>query len=306
MSIINVAPNLHEIRLGLKGTHFTLLLSSWLYKDKDLCFLVDPGPSSVTNSLKQALGSLKIKKKELDYILLTHIHMDHAGGTGKLIKSFPYAQVICHPNGIKHMINPKKLWEGSQKVLGDVAHLYGEIPEIPEDRIMNQEFVANDKIEVVEKLGHAPHHQSYLFDKFLFAGEVAGVNLSFNNKIYTRPATPPIFNYEISIASIQTLLERNLTNHMICYAHFGMWKNADFYLRIAKKQLSIWIQIVEELLQNRNDLNFLDQVIQQLNIRDKYFLNMELIDQSIRNKELYFIKNCIKGIEGYIKIKNKK
>ena len=306
MSIAKVAPNLHEIRLGLKGTNFTLLLSSWLYKDKDLCFLVDPGPSSVSNSLKQALHSLGLRKNGLDYILLTHIHMDHAGGTGILIKSFPNAKVICHPNGIKHMINPRKLWEGSLKVLGDVANLYGEITAIPEDRITNQKFVANDKIEVIETLGHAPHHQSYLFDKYLFAGEVAGVNISLNDKIFTRPATPPVFNYEISLASIQKLLERNLANYMICYGHFGIWKNAEFYLRIAKEQLSTWVQVVQELFENRNAPDFLDQVIQQLIKRDRYFLNIELIDQNQRNKELYFIRNCIKGIEGYIQKKRSK
>jgi len=306
MSIINAAPNLYDIRLGLKGTNFTSLLSSWVYKDNDLCFVVDPGPTSVISSLKQALDTLGISKTDLDYVLLTHIHMDHAGGTGELIKFFPNAQVICHPNGIKHMINPKRLWEGSLKVLGDVANLYGKITPIPKDRITNQEFVADDKIEVVETLGHAPHHQSYLFNKYLFAGEVAGVNISLADGIFTRPATPPVFNYEISLASIQKLLERNLVNYMICYGHFGIWENAEFYLRIAKEQLSTWVQVVEELIEYRDTPDFLDQVIQQLIKRDKYFLNMELIDQNMRNKELYFIRNCIKGIEGYIQKKKNK
>ena len=306
MSIINAAPNLYDIRLGLKGTNFTSLLSSWVYKDNDLCFVVDPGPTSVISSLKQALDTLSISKTDLDYVLLTHIHMDHAGGTGELIKFFPNAQVICHPNGIKHMINPKRLWEGSLKVLGDVANLYGKITPILKDRITNQEFVADDKIEVVETLGHAPHHQSYHFNKYVFAGEVAGVNISLADGIFTRPATPPVFNYEISLASIQKLLERNLVNYMICYGHFGIWENAEFYLRIAKEQLSTWVQVVEELIEYRDTPDFLDQVIQQLIKRDKYFLNMELIDQNMRNKELYFIRNCIKGIEGYIQKKKNK
>lgn len=306
MSIINAAPNLYDIRLGLKGTNFTSLLSSWVYKDNDVCFVVDPGPTSVISSLKQALDTLGISKTDLDYVLLTHIHMDHAGGTGQLIKFFPNAQVICHPNGIKHMINPKKLWEGSLKVLGDVANLYGEITPVPKDQIINQEFVANSKIEVIETLGHAPHHQSFLFDRYLFAGEAAGVNLSLADGIFTRPATPPVFNYEISLASIQKLLERKLTDYMICYGHFGIWKDAEFYLRIAKEQLSTWVQVVQELFENRNDPDFLEQVIQQLIQRDKYFLNIESIEQNQRNKELYFIRNCIKGIEGYIQKKKNK
>ena len=306
MSIINAAPNLYDVRLGLKGTNFTSLLSSWVYKDKELCFLVDPGPTSVVDSLKQALDTLGIGKTDLDCILLTHIHMDHAGGTGELIKSFPNSQVICHPRGIKHLINPKKLWEGSLKVLGDVAELYGQITPVPKNRISNKKFVANGKIEVIETLGHAPHHQSYLFDRFLFAGEVAGVNISLADGIFIRPATPPVFNYEISIASIQKLLARNLADYLICYGHFGIKKNAEFYLKIAKEQLSTWVQVIQDLFEKRGDPDFIDQVIQELTKRDKYFLNMDLLDKNMRNKELYFVGNCIRGIEGYIQKKKDK
>ena len=305
MNIINAAPNLFDIRLGLKGTDFTSLLSSWVYKDKDLCFLVDPGPSSVIDSLKQALDTLGISNIDLKFILITHAHMDHAGGVGELIKYFPQAQVICHPRGIKHLVNPEKLWKGSLKVLGEVARLYGEITPVPEDRIKYQEFVANGKIEVIETLGHAPHHQSYLFDRYLFAGEVAGVNIPIAENSFTRPATPPVFNYEISIASIQKLLARNLADYMICYGHFGLKGNAELYLKIAEEQLTIWVEVIERLFGNRAQPDFFNQVIEELKKKDKYFSSIGLMERNTIKKEQYFIGNCIKGIEGYIQKKKK-
>jgi len=140
MNIINIASNLYDIQLDLKGTNFTSTLSSWVYKDDDLCFIVDTGPTSVIDSLKLALNKIGFEKNDLKYIFLSHIHMDHAGGVGELIKYFPKAHVICHPKGIKHLINPKKLWEGSLKVLGKVAELYGEIIPIPEDRISYRRY----------------------------------------------------------------------------------------------------------------------------------------------------------------------
>ncbi|GAG96065.1 unnamed protein product, partial [marine sediment metagenome] len=147
MKVINITPKFHDIQLDLKGTNFTSTLSSWAYKDDELCFLLDTGPTSSLDTLRNALSKIGIKENDLKYILISHIHQDHAGGVGELIKFFPKAQIICHPKGIKHLINPKKLWEGSLKVLGKVAELYGKILPVPEDRIYYQEELANGKIK---------------------------------------------------------------------------------------------------------------------------------------------------------------
>ena len=167
MKIINITPNFHDIQLDLKGTNFTSTLSSWVYKDDNLCFLLDTGPMSSLDSLKFALNKIGIIKNDLQYIFLSHIHMDHAGGVGELIKLYPNAQVVCHPKGIKHLINPEKLYEGSIKVLGEVAKLYGKITPVPEERLTFQEYFGEGKIKVIDTSGHAPHHLSYLLDQIL-------------------------------------------------------------------------------------------------------------------------------------------
>jgi glyoxylase-like metal-dependent hydrolase (beta-lactamase superfamily II) len=305
MNIINVASNLYDIQLDLKGTNFTSKLSSWAYKDDNLCFLVDTGPKSAIDSLKHALDKIGIKENDLNYILLTHIHMDHAGGVGELIKFFPKAQVICHPKGIKHLIDPKKLWGGSLKVLGKVAELYGEIIPVPEDRISYQEEVANGRIRVIDTSGHAPHHQSYLFNKYLLIGEAAGVNIPLSGKIYTRPATPPVFNYEISRSTIQKLLEEDLGAKKICFAHYGMKDDVESMLKIAKEQLAIWVQVISELIDSKNKSDYFEKVKSELKRKDIYFANIDFMDENMREKEFFFIENCIRGITDYLEKKKK-
>ena len=303
MSVSKVGPNLYEIRLDLKGPRFTSFLSSWVYFDDNICFIVDTGPTSVIDSLEQALNSLKITKDDLDYVLLSHIHMDHAGGVGKLLESFPHAQVICHPRGIKHLINPEQLWKGSLEVLGDVAKAYGEIVPVPEDRFIENENSIKNLIKVIDTQGHAPHHQSYLFNQYLFAGEAAGVHIPIEKKIYTRPATPPVFNYEVSITSIQKLLKEDLEDRLICYAHFGLSKNAKFLLKLAQDQINLWVQVVKDLFELKDQPSFFNKVVSKLKNKDEYFANIELLDANMKEKELFFVGNSIKGITGYIQKK---
>ncbi len=303
MSVSKVGPYLHEIRLDLEGPRFTSFLSSWVYYDDNICFVVDPGPTSVIDSLKRTLDSLHINKNDLDYVLLSHIHMDHAGGVGKLIKSFPHAKVICHPRGVKHLINPEQLWKGSIKVLGDVAKSYGKIVPVPQDRFIDNEKFKDIPIKVIDTQGHAPHHQSYLFNQYLFVGEATGVTVPIPNNIYTRPATPPIFNYEISIASIQKLLKEDLVERLMCYAHFGLRENAEFLLNLAQDQINLWVQVVNDLLEMKDQPTFFDQVVSKLKSEDKHFATIDLLDDNMREKELYFVGNSIKGIIGYLQNK---
>ncbi|MFW9896752.1 MAG: MBL fold metallo-hydrolase [Candidatus Thorarchaeota archaeon] len=305
MNIIKISSDFHEIQLDLKGTNFTSTLSSWVFKDDDLCFLLDTGPTSSLDSMKLALRKIGIQQNDLQYILISHIHQDHAGGIGKLINSFPKAQVICHPRGIKHLINPKRLWEGSLKVLGKVAELYGEIFPVPEDRIFYQETIANDRIKVIDTSGHAPHHQSYLFDEYLLIGEAAGVNIPLPGKIYTRPATPHIFNYEISRKNIQKLLEGNLGAKKICYAHYGMKEDVDLMLNIAKDQLAIWVEVIGRLLYLKNEPDYIERVREELKKNDKYFTNIDLLDENKRKNEFFFVRNSIIGITNYLENKKK-
>jgi glyoxylase-like metal-dependent hydrolase (beta-lactamase superfamily II) len=246
---------------------------------------------------------LEITKSNLDYVLLTHIHIDHAGGVGVLLRYFPEAQVICHPRGIKHLINPEKLWNASKKVLGDIAEMYGEIYSVPENRIQFLENISGNKVKAIEALGHAPHHLVYLFKNYLFIGDTAGVSFPLTNNIYLRPATPPIFDYDITLSTFEKLIALNLIDYKICYGHYGIRDNAHLMLKIAKEQLTIWKEVVESLYDRREQNDFVEIVITELLKEDKYFASMNLFNEDVRNREKTFVLNSIKGILGYIQKK---
>lgn len=300
MTIIQVRENLYNIILKQSLDEFDFFLSPWVYTDNDLSFIVDPGPKSTIETLKKELNRLKIGKRDLDYILLTHIHIDHAGGTGSLLSSFPKASVICHPQGINHLINPDKLLRGSKKVLGRFADMYGEITPIPSIRINFQENIANNKIKAIKTPGHAPHHLSFIFQNNLFIGEAAGIHHPLPDRIYIRPATPPIFNYGVSIATLDNLIALKLSDYMICYAHHGFRDYADLMLKLAKEQLTLWTNVIKGNIKMRENVDFMQQIIQELKNKDNYFANARFLDEEVRKREEYFVGNSIKGISQYI------
>ncbi|MFH2132086.1 MAG: MBL fold metallo-hydrolase [bacterium] len=290
-------PNLtlFDLEQGMAG--FRRFISAWLYRDDQLTFLVDPGPKHSVEALLATLKKLDVTR--IDYILLTHIHIDHAGGTGRLLEVYPDATVICHPKGIEHMIDPEKLLQGSLKVLGEIAEGYGEILPIPGDRIRFQTEIETgaQPIRVTETPGHAVHHLSYTFGEFLFAGEVAGVSYTSGEKTYARPATPPRFNLEISLASLDKAIA--LAPGIICFGHFGYRRDAMAAMHSARDQLILWTETVRQELAKGDD-NLETRVISALKTRDTAFANLAHLEPDIRIREDYFVGNSIRGIREYI------
>jgi glyoxylase-like metal-dependent hydrolase (beta-lactamase superfamily II) len=293
------------VDINLKCINLDNFINTWVYNSEDLCFLIDPGPTVFINSLRKSLDYLKIEKNDLDYILLTHPHIDHAGGVGKLLNFFPQAKVICHPRGIKHLINPEKLWEGSLKVLGKAAEFYGKIEPVPEDRIFFQEKIENGLIRAIETLGHSPHHQSYLFKNILFVGEACGHNYPTGDIIYIRPATPPIFDYDIYVCSIQKLISLKLDRFKICFPHWGMRDNAALMVKIAHDQINTWLRVINSQFDKRKQSNFMEFIFIELKKADTIFANLELLSQEIQSREPLTFRQSIHGIIGYIENKRK-
>ncbi|MCD6292471.1 MAG: MBL fold metallo-hydrolase, partial [Deltaproteobacteria bacterium] len=221
---------------------FSQFISAWLYQGDNFTFLVDPGPLA---TIPHLIDELKKRGVEtLDYILLTHIHIDHAGGTGELLKVFPNATVICHPQGIKHMVEPEKLWQGSLKILGHMAEVYGEIISVPAENIMFSEEVGNTGIRAFLTPGHAQHHLCFLFADLLFAGEVVGVRSPVPSGIYMRPATPPRFILNVALDSIERMIK--LSPRYLVIAHYGLVDPALEYLEIGKNQLNLWLEGIKK------------------------------------------------------------
>lgn len=293
-----IDPNLFLIDLDQNLEGFRNFICAWVYRDESITFLVDPGPASSINLLRMTLKNLGIER--LDYILLTHVHIDHAGGAGALLNDFPDAKVLCHPKGIKHMVTPADLWKGSVQVLGEIAEAYGMIVPIPEERIFFLQALSHGKnrIEVMETPGHAPHHLSYFFKHYLFAGEVAGIHQPCEAGFYLRPATPPRFSLETSLFSLKKVI--GIKPETLCFGHYGITGEAQKVLSLAGEQLLLWTETVKkELADGEGSLE--RRVIERLINEDKLFSHYRNLERDIQRREQYFIKNSISGIKDYVK-----
>ncbi|MBN1663879.1 MAG: MBL fold metallo-hydrolase [Deltaproteobacteria bacterium] len=300
MAVHYCGNNLYLIDLDLPLEGFRKFISAWLYTPPGLAIVVDPGPAATIPVLISALKEHGVNR--LDYILLTHIHADHAGGAGLLAKHFPEARIICHSQGIRHMIDPKKLWEGTQKTLGDVAKAYGAINAVPADRIGFKERIQHDNvlIEAFETPGHAPHHLCYHCGDILFAGEVAGVIYPFEDGgFYRRPATPPVFDDAIFRRSL--IKTSTLEASLICLGHYGFLSGADAetFFSIALDQLTAWLGIVGEWIR-KDETASGDHIFADLLKRDPCLSRYPDLPPDIQARECYFSANSIRGIREYL------
>ncbi len=274
---------------------FRQFVSSWLYQGEGLSFVVDPGPLSTIPFLIEKLRERGVER--LDYILLTHIHIDHAGGTGALLKEFPAARVICHPDGVRHMVAPEKLWQGSLQVLGKTAAAYGEIVPVPAKSIGFAETIGAGAVRAFLTPGHAPHHCCYLLDDLLFAGEVAGVRCAVPQGIYLRPATPPRFIQSVALDSLDRMIA--LAPRRLVFAHYGLAENALEHLAIARRQLLSWVRGVAETT-GVEEAGREEALHHWLLAHDENYRNIRQLPPDIYRRERIFLGNTLRGMSEYV------
>lgn len=196
--------------------------SHLIVRDRRAAF-VDCGTSHSVPHLLEALERSNIPAESVDYLFLTHIHLDHAGGAGALIQHLPNAVVIVHPRGARHLAEPDQLIAGTREVYGDKAfvELYGEVLAVPAERIRIVEdgervMLSDSAFDVLHTPGHALHHYC-LFDRVansLFTGDTFGISyraFDTRNGAFIFPATTPThFDPEQAHASIDRLLALNV------------------------------------------------------------------------------------------------
>jgi len=296
--IHNISENLFLIDLDLPLPGFRRFISSWVLTADDRAIVIDPGPSATVPVLCDALRELGVKG--IDYVLLTHIHLDHAGGCGDLIEKYPETTVLCHPQAVDHLVDPARLWHGSVKVLGDLARTYGEPSPVNREKLCpgcNIQWKGHE-IESLETPGHASHHLCFFLDDIVLAGEVAGIRVPSANPAYTRPATPPPFQPEPALGSLSRVIERG--PERICYAHYGMMGNAVGMLENAHSQMSLWLEIIEARRDRGLSMDE-EEILDEILARDPGVRSFHQLEPDIRERERYFMKNDIKGMVGFVR-----
>lgn len=222
--------------------------SAYLFGEEELA-LVDPGTSKSVSSLLAWFENSEYSLSELDSIFLTHVHLDHCGGTGDLVERVPDATVYVHENGARHLKDPSDLLASVKRATGERFEQYGDLKPVPETNIFpigeeRQLEVAGRKIRALPTPGHAPHHISY-YDKNsagLFTGDSAGLYL--DGKLI--PATPPpTFNLEQCLESLDKMKE--LEPSVLLFAHFGVGETATSLLDGYRSVLRNWVNQVGNL-----------------------------------------------------------
>jgi glyoxylase-like metal-dependent hydrolase (beta-lactamase superfamily II) len=252
----------------------------------DKTALVETGPKSKVEHVLEGLERNGID--HLDWIVVTHIHLDHAGAAGTLAQRFPDATVAVHGVGAPHLVSPGKLWSSAGRIYGDrMEELWGGIDPIPEDRIHVVED--GDKIDLggcslqaIETPGHAYHHHAYLDDAtgMVFTGDAVGVRLQGVPAV--RPATPPPeFHLTTAIESINRIKELGATS--LCLTHFGPAEDDPAAICDAGiEALERWAGWVRDA---RAETGAMDEVTEKVRAADRRYAEGHLNDSDVDRLE---------------------
>jgi glyoxylase-like metal-dependent hydrolase (beta-lactamase superfamily II) len=278
-------------------------IASYVLKG-DAVAIVETGPTSSIPNLLLALEKLNIKPSEVAYVAVSHIHLDHGGGAGTLLRHLPKATLIVHPRGAPHLVNTEKLWQQSRQVLKEIAEIYGKPEPVPEARIIaaadGMVFdVGNGvKLKVLETLGHASHHLSYyeVSSNGIFCGDAAGVYL--NELDVNAPTTPPPFRLDITLASLDKLAI--LKPSVLYYSHFGKASDAMKRLQAYGEQLKLWAKAAKQGLEKRETLEMITNRIvaedESLKKAEKHIRAHPILSQTIFRES---IEGIIDFVEKY-------
>lgn len=221
--------------------------------------LVETGAATSSERIVRAAEKIGISSKEIKYIAVSHIHLDHAGGLGVILRHFKDAEIWVHPRGIKHLVDPTRLIEGSMLAYGEKKmREFGEVLPVPEERLLPAEEgkvirLGERLIEIWETPGHARHHVCY-YDhrtKGLFSGDAAGMYVPRLSKLLgfpiTRPVSPfPDFNGELALKDLSRIALSNAQK--IYFTHFGVASPAQLLATLVLGQLFMQMQISRDYL----------------------------------------------------------
>lgn len=269
-------------------------VGSWLIRGK-VTVLVDVGPSVSIEHLLSSLEEAGIDR--IDYVWLTHIHIDHAGGLGRFLHRYPEAKAVVPAKAVPHLIDPRRLWEGSLATLGEKALAYGPIAPVGADRLIPHNEFSLEGLTILETPGHAPYHLCFVYGEVLFSGEAAGIYLPLDDDFYLRPPTPPRFFFETTLSSVDKLLA--LGNRPIYFGHAGSHPESARLLNAYREQLFLWKRLIGQILEERFDTPT-DTIAELLLEKDPLLKNFFRLDSLSREREMYFLKNSIAGFVGYL------
>ena len=237
------------VTLDLNFQNRKQVIASYLIREQDAVILIESGPGSTLPSLETGLAKEGLSPRDITHVLLTHIHLDHAGAAGWLAQQG--AQIFVHPIGAPHLLNPEKLIASATRIYGDrMQTLWGEILPVEQKQLavpQDAEEIVIGKLRFlpINTPGHAEHHYSYLFEDLCFSGDIGGVRIPGYSYLRA-PMPPPELHFGKWRESITRL--RSLKFSRIVPTHFGIFDDADWQLNELQKSLDETEKWLEEIM----------------------------------------------------------
>ena len=214
----------------------------YLVDTDDGLALFDCGPASTLNALKAGLHARGLALQDVRHLLLSHIHLDHAGAAGAIVREHPALQVHVSGIGAPHLVDPARLEASARRLYGDAFDpLWGELAPVPKQNV----HVVGERVlglDCFPTTGHASHHVAYLHaDGTLYAGDAAGVRILPGR--YVAPVSPPPeFDPEAWHATIDELQRRAPAR--LALIHFGVVEDVAWHLAALRERLDLWTERV--------------------------------------------------------------
>ncbi len=228
--------DIYPLDLNFQGRSHAI--ASYMLKHSGGVVLVESGPGSTVESLKAALAGHGYSLKDITHVLLSHIHLDHAGAAGYLASQG--AQVYVHPVGAPHMLNPEALIASATRIYGErMQTLWGDFLPVPADKLTvlqdgEQVVVGELCFTAINTPGHAEHHYVYQFEDLCFSGDVGAVRIPGYQYLRV-PMPPPEFNLEKWRDSVVKMQKFGFKR--IAPTHFGIFDDVDWHLNAILKAL---------------------------------------------------------------------
>jgi glyoxylase-like metal-dependent hydrolase (beta-lactamase superfamily II) len=260
--------------------------------------LIETATTLIAPHILEAVLEIGFAEEEIRRAVVTHVHLDHAGGTGWLVRRLPHLRVYVHERGLQHLHDPSRLIEGANAVYGGserVTAIHGETLPVPRENLVPVTDARLDiggeiELSILSAPGHASHHLG-VFEPdsgSLFSGEALGHNLP-ESALLQPAVAPPGFDFEASKETIRKM--RELEPRTICVSQFGQRQDAAFVIEEAERQLEVYHQfILTRLKQGLDTRQIVDEAV------DLYLGSAQGVDPRTREQYDPFLRSMLGSI----------
>jgi glyoxylase-like metal-dependent hydrolase (beta-lactamase superfamily II) len=279
----------HDVfQIDTKMAGYQGITAGYLIRGSRPC-LVETGTAPSAPVVQTALASLGIGAEDLASVVVTHIHLDHAGGAGDIAAMYPKAEIVVHQRGARHLADPSRLMASAKLVYGDALdRLFGALAPVPADRIR-----ALDDTGVVDlgdgrrldshySPGHAKHHVGLIDSASgdLYVGDAAGVYIQETGDL--RPATPPPdFDLEVALGSLDKF--RALRPTRLLFSHYGPVSDVPEILDRSAEEISVWVEGTRQARNAGLDLDHAVEMVRKQTL-SRYAVLADDADPAIAEK----------------------